>query len=186
MSDHPPEIKVATTLPKDCDLEEILRLVAQRSGLTLIINRGTVIIRNQHAPTDESQTTIMNDKIEQTIQGGTFFGPVAANMEHCTTIIGQVANDQRKQLLTTLQREAGELIQKLPKDKQEDAAEELKRLVETATANEPKRRWYDCSAQGLLEASKLVKDFTSNIAGTIGQLGRLIWPDFKLPSADKE
>jgi hypothetical protein len=37
------------------------------------------------------------------------------------------------------------------------------------------------SAEGLLEASKWVKDFAGNIAGTIATLGKFIWPDFLLP-----
>jgi hypothetical protein len=35
----------------------------------------------------------------------------------------------------------------------------------------------------LLEASKYVKDFTGNIAGTIKNLGKSIWPDFLLPES---
>src|ERR1035437_2193495 len=130
--------------------------------------------------------TIMGDQIKQNINGGTFYGPVAAKMEHCTTIIGQQANDQRKQLLAELQRTATDLIQRLPEDKREDAADNLKLLVDSAVAKEPKRRWYEVSSQGLLDASKFVKDFTSNIAGTIGQLGKLLWPDFQLPSVEKQ
>jgi hypothetical protein len=37
----------------------------------------------------------------------------------------------------------------------------------------------------LLEASKFANDFAGNIAGTIGQLGKLLWPDFKLEEAGK-
>lgn len=51
-----------------------------------------------------------------------------------------------------------------------------------ATAATPNRRWYSVSAEGLLEAAKYAKEFTGEIAGTIGQLGKLIWPDFSLPS----
>jgi hypothetical protein len=130
--------------------------------------------------------TIMGDQIKQNISGGTFYGPVAAKMEHCTNIIGQQSNDQRKQLLTAVQREAEALIRQLPEAQREDAADNLKLLVDSAVAKEPKRRWYEVSAQGLLDASKFVKDFTGNIAGTIGQLGKLLWPDFQLPSLDKE
>jgi hypothetical protein len=31
-----------------------------------------------------------------------------------------------------------------------------------------------------------VKDFTGNIAGTIGQLGKLLWPEYALPALAKE
>jgi hypothetical protein len=78
------------------------------------------------------------------------------------------------------------LIQRLPEDKREDAADNLKLLVDAAVAKEPKRRWYEVSSRGLLDASKFVKDFTGNIAGTIGQLGKLLWPEFQLPSSEKK
>jgi hypothetical protein len=57
-------------------------------------------------------------------------------------------------------------------------------LVKQATNKKPDRKWYSLSAEGLLEASKFVKDFSGNIAGTVGQLGKLLWPDFSLPKAD--
>jgi len=48
-------------------------------------------------------------------------------------------------------------------------------LVKQATSEKPNRKWYSVSAEGLLEASKWVKDFSGNIAGTVGQLEKLIW-----------
>ena len=63
------------------------------------------------------------------------------------------------------------------------ATHTLKRLLEEATSEKPKRKWYSVLAEGLMDASKYVKDFTGNIAGTIGQLGKLFWPDFKLETA---
>jgi GTPase SAR1 family protein len=127
------------------------------------------------------------DNITQNISGGNFTGPVAAKMENCTNIINQQNNGQRRDLLNAIRREAQELISKLPPDRQEEAADNLELLVKGADEKKPNRRWYSVSAEGLLEASKFVKDFTGNITGTIGQLGKLIWPDFTLPkSEDKE
>jgi hypothetical protein len=37
-----------------------------------------------------------------------------------------------------------------------------------------------CLHEGLLEASTFVKDFSGNIAGTIKNLGKSLWPDFLL------
>ena len=46
----------------------------------------------------------------------------------------------------------------------------------------PRRRALcSVSAEGLLEASKFVQDFSGNIAGTLGNLGKTLWPDFHLP-----
>jgi internalin A len=78
------------------------------------------------------------------------------------------------------------LIDSLPEDKKDVAsqvAENLEMLVKQATSEKPNRKWYSISAEGLVEASKYVKDFTGNIAGTIKSLGKAIWPDFLLPES---
>jgi hypothetical protein len=54
-------------------------------------------------------------------------------------------------------------------------------LVKQATSEKPNRKWYSLSAEGLLDAATWVKDFTGNIGGTILNLGKLLWPDFRLP-----
>lgn len=123
---------------------------------------------------------------QQNISGGNLTGPVAAKMENCTRIISQQSHGERRELLESLQREAGALISKLPTDQQEEVAENLELLVKGADEKKPNRRWYSVSAEGLLEASKLAKDLTSNLVGTIGQLGKLIRPDFALPEAKAE
>lgn len=56
-------------------------------------------------------------------------------------------------------------------------------LVKEATSSSPDRKWYSVSAEGLLEASKWVKDFTGNIVGILINLGKKMWgADFKLPN----
>ncbi|MBK8038885.1 MAG: hypothetical protein IPK22_17395 [Verrucomicrobiaceae bacterium] len=42
------------------------------------------------------------------------------------------------------------------------------------TSTKPNRAWYSVSSEGLLEASKYVKDFTGNIAETLGSLTKLL------------
>jgi hypothetical protein len=128
----------------------------------------------------------MGDHIEQNISGGNFTGPVAAKMENCTSIIDQQNNPKRRELLEEIQKQTRELISKLPEDKREKAAGNLELLVKGADEQAPDREWYSVSAKGLLEASKFVKDFTGNIAGTIGQLGKLIWPDYSMPQQSEK
>jgi hypothetical protein len=55
-----------------------------------------------------------------------------------------------------------------------------------ATGPSPSRQWYSVSAEGLLEASKFAQDFAGNLAGTLGELGKLLWPDFELPGGGGE
>jgi hypothetical protein len=105
---------------------------------------------------------------------------VGQTLTNCTNMIQQQAPGERKDLLEQLQQEVKALIVKLPEEKKEEAAGDLEQLVKGATASTPNRRWYSVSAEGLIEASKFVKDFAGNIVGTVGQLGKLLWPGFKL------
>ena len=122
-----------------------------------------------------SKTTIFN------IQNN--YGQIGEVLNNCTNIINQQPTGESRELLEKLTTEVDALITALPVEKdalKKEAAENLELLIKAATSEKPKRKWYSVSAEGLLEASKFAKDFAGNIAGTIGQLGKLLWPDFKL------
>jgi len=94
---------------------------------------------------------------------------------------------EKKHLLDQLRRDVEAMISHLPADKADEApqvAENLEMLVKQATSDKPNRKWYSVSAEGLLEASKWTKDFGGNIIGTVGQLGKLMWPDFSPPKGE--
>jgi hypothetical protein len=139
--------------------------------------RATVIVKGNYIESMKDDHSI---KI-----GGDNYGQIGQTLTNCTNMIQQQSPGERKNLLEQIEQEVKALITKLPEEKKGEAAEDFSQLVKGATAATPNRRWYSVSAEGLLEASKFVKDFTGNIAGTIGQLGKLIWPDFSLskPSA---
>jgi hypothetical protein len=59
-------------------------------------------------------------------------------------------------------------------------AAHLKESTEGVTSGTPDRAWYSVSSKGLLEAAKFVKDFSTEISGTLKNLGTSFWPDFKL------
>ena len=110
------------------------------------------------------------------------YGQAGQTLTNCTNMIQQQAPTDRKELLEAVEREVQQLIKGLPKDKQMEAAGDLQKIVEVAVSpTPPVRRWYSMSAEGLLEASKFAKDFTGNIAGTLKNLGKSLWPDFVLP-----
>ncbi|NQT91808.1 MAG: serine/threonine protein kinase [Lentisphaerae bacterium] len=109
------------------------------------------------------------------------YGQVGQTLDHCTNMIQQQKPGKQRDLLEALDGEVKELISMLPEEQQEQAAGDLELMLKGATAKTPNRKWYSVSAEGLLEASKWAKDFTGNIAGTIGQLGKLLWADFELP-----
>jgi hypothetical protein len=129
------------------------------------------------------QRTTVSDYIQQNISGGTFHGPVAAIMRDCANIIKNQPPGERKELLETLQKQLGELVMGPTEEKQQFkkmVADRLKELTEGVTSGTPDRAWYSVSSKGLLEAAKFVKDFSTEIGGTLKNLGSSFWPDFKL------
>ena len=76
-----------------------------------------------------------------------------------------------------------QLLASLPEDKKDEApqvAENLEMLVKQATSEKPNRKWYSVAAGGLLDAATWVKDFSGKIGGSVLNLGKLLWPDFKV------
>jgi hypothetical protein len=140
--------------------------------------RSTIIIT-------ESKVEVMGDK-KTNITMRDNYGQVGETLTNCTNMIQQQAAGERRDQLEELQREVKVLIEHLPANKKDAApqvAKNLKELVEQATSDKPDRRWYSVSAEGLLEASKWVKNFSGNIGGTIKNLGTSLWPDFSLPES---
>jgi hypothetical protein len=118
---------------------------------------------------------------------GDNYGVVGGMLSNCIDMIQKEASEERRSLLEDLQADVRKLIDKLPADKQDEApqvAEDLEMLVKQATSEKPNRKRYTFSAEGLLDASKWVKDFAGNISGPILSLGKAIWPDFKLPGSN--
>jgi len=138
---------------------------------------------HHHHYSPGARVEFMRDK-KTAINVRTNFGQIAEVMTNCTNMIQMQPSEERRAWLEELQRDAKKLIESLPADKKDEApkvAKNLELLVKEATSDKPDRKWYSVSAEGLLEASNYVKDFTGNIAGTIKSLGKAIWPDFHLP-----
>jgi internalin A len=153
---------------------------------------GDVIHVHGHATIrtgDRNMENVGRDKKTTNISVGTNYGQVGEVLNHCTNVINEQPEGKAKDLLDKLQEEVTALIKALPAEQaklKEKTAKNLQRLVETATDEEPERAWYSVSAKGLLEASKFVKDFTGNITGTIGQLVKVLWPDFAVEELENE
>ena len=109
---------------------------------------------------------------------------VGQTLTNCTNMIQQREPGDRKDSLEELAKQVQQLLKALPAEKHEEVAANLELAVRAATSATPNRRWYSVSAEGLIEASKDVKDFSENIAGTLKSLGRMLWPDFLLPEVE--
>lgn len=136
----------------------------KRSDGKTIIVEGDYITGDKTMNTDDHSIharDISNSQVGQTLT-------------NCTNMIQQQAPGELKSLLTKLEQEVAELLLKLPEEKRAKVEKNLTVLVTEATSAEPDREWYSVSSKGLLEASKYVKDFTGNIAGTLVSLTRVL------------
>lgn len=71
-------------------------------------------------------------------------------------------------LLKALHAETAKLIEALPdKDEAERTARNLRNLTEEATAKKPDRKWFEVSAEGLLEAAKAVASLTAPVTAAV-------------------
>lgn len=157
-------------------LRELIKKLPEGNQRDIATELVLMTLASMQNPTNK--TTIFNVKNN--------YGQIGEVLESCTNIINQQPGGELKDLLKKLGAEVDSLIAKLPNDKEKKiAADNLSLLVKSATDAEPKRPWYSVSAKGLLDASKFTKEFAGNIAGTIGQLGKLLWPDFKLEETEK-
>ncbi len=142
-------------------------------------NGITIIVQGDYFELDKS----MKDDHSIHIGGNVTNAQVGQTLTNCTNTIQQQQPGERKDLLEQLQKKVEQLIEAVPSEKQEEVAGNLELAVKAVTGAKPNRAWYSVSAEGLMEASKFVKDFSGNIAGTIGSLGKLLWPDFRLPES---
>ncbi len=117
------------------------------------------------------------------VGGDSINSQVGQTLTNCTNTIRQQALGERKDLLEKLEEHVKQLIKALPAEKHEEVAGNLELAVKSVTSAKPNRAWYSVSAEGLVEASKFLKDFSGNIAGAATSLGQSIWQDFLLPKS---
>ena len=149
---------------------EMLRSAAPKpkiEGVTYISVHGDFIQGNKRMQTDSHNITI---------HGNVYNSQIGQTLTNCTNMIQQQAPGELKTTLSELEKEVQELIAKLPSDKQVETTKDWEMMAKEATSATPSRRWYTVSAEGLLDASKFVKDFAGNITGTVGKLTKLLWP----------
>lgn len=148
---------------------EMMRQVAPKrpiEGVTYIV-KGDLIQGTKHMHTDSHNITI---------HGNVSNSQIGQTLTSCTNMIQQQAPGEIKTTLTELEKAVQALLSKLPEDKQSETTKDWEVMVKESTSATPRRKWYSLSAEGLLEASKYVKDFTGNIAGIVGRLTKLLWP----------
>lgn len=125
------------------------------------------------------EVKIMIDKRDQSVtQGhrislgsgttisGTFI--VATEIHDSFNQVQQSAADQKiKEKLELLCRQIEEMAKPLPEDKQKEVSQDLSSFVAEATKEAPRRKWYELSAEGLIEAAKACAGIASPVIATV-------------------
>lgn len=72
------------------------------------------------------------------------------------TVAQSSAPQELKVELEKLNQAVTEMVKALPDEKQREVAQDLKTFTDEATSQSPRRKWYELSAEGLVEAAKAV------------------------------
>lgn len=73
------------------------------------------------------------------------------------------APDELKEHLEKLNAAVKEMIQRLPEMQQKQAAQDVQTLTDEALSEKPRRKWYELSAEGLIEAAKTVGEIATPV-----------------------
>lgn len=122
----------------------------------------------------------MDNRIE--IHGNVYNSQIAQTLSHCSLMVQTVPPGGKKDELELLEKQIAEVIAALPDDKAKaKTAKNLDTLIEQVVSEEPDRDWYSVSSKGLLEAAQWTNKFSAEIFSTIGNIGKVFWPDFTPP-----
>ena len=83
--------------------------------------------------------------------------------------------DELKQELEALHKAVQEMLPKLPAEQQATVAEDVKMLTDQALSEQPRRKWYDVSAEGILEAVKFVGEMASPVKTALARIAPLVF-----------
>ena len=83
-------------------------------------------------------------------------------------------NDKLKETLKQLCTQVQELTKSLPPAKQAEVEQDLASLVAEATKETPRQKWYELSADGLIEAAKACAGMASPVISTVKSILALL------------
>jgi hypothetical protein len=114
---------------------------------------------------------------ELSISGGTINAPVAIQqmLQNSFNTIQQATDEELKPKLETLHGQVAQLMATLDEKQQAEAKENLEALVNEATRPEPRKKWYELSKDGLIEAAQTVKELAGPITATVTEIGKLLF-----------
>jgi hypothetical protein len=86
------------------------------------------------------------------------------------------ADNDLKQKLQLLCSQIDDLVKRLPAEKQKEVEQDLSGFVTEVTKDAPRRKWYELSAEGLIDAAKACAGVASPVIATVKQILGLLAP----------
>ncbi len=123
------------------------------------------------------QTNMTADKIIKMGDGNTINAPVfiADDMENCfNTVERSGANDEIKAALKELLEAVTEAAKGVEEKRAKAMVQDAELLTKAVASEEPNRRWYECSVDGLREAAEAVGKVGVPILTAVAKLGSLV------------
>ncbi len=83
-------------------------------------------------------------------------------------------SDELKAKLKELSEAVEAMTGEMPDDKAKEVTDDLQTLVNETTKEEPRQKWYELSAQGLIEAAKTVGTVGQPVIQTVQEVSKLL------------
>ena len=87
---------------------------------------------------------------------------------------GAASPEETKALLQQLAEQVAKVAEKLPEEKAAEVADDLERFTEEATKDNPRRKWWELSAEGIREAAESVGSAGTTAISLLEKLGGLL------------
>lgn len=79
-------------------------------------------------------------------------------------------SDELQEILQELSRQVEGMVEHLPPKKAEEVARDLETLTDEAISGKPRRKWYELSAEGLIDAAKAVGEAAEPVIKTVKRI----------------
>jgi hypothetical protein len=87
---------------------------------------------------------------------------------------GAAVDEPLKEALKALTTHVAELAKRLPPEQAEAVSKDLSTLAAEAVSKEPRKRWYELSAEGLVDAAKTVAEMAAPVTTAVGAVLALL------------
>ncbi len=106
------------------------------------------------------------------VHGNTIAGSTIENSFN--TVAQSDAEPTLKAELERLCQQVEQMLPELPEEKKEEVSQDLDSLVQEATKETPRQKWYELSAEGLIEAAKACAGMAAPVTATIKSILALL------------